>query len=412
MSKSAPLDLEALKNSSDGLDASQNEAIKAQVFEKANRKDEQPKLDEEEDGFKAPLPEKDTEEKAGDKKIDDDAQETEEQKKAREEAEVIAAEAEAEAEAKKTEDDRIKAVEAAKAKVEAERTDEEKAILQQHTAAEEAAKKEAISKEAKEYALENGVSEKAALKEVEHFHNVRNKFKSDPREMSKAIYHLNAKLTQQAQELSAIKNAPKEGELVIGGKTLSKEQVKELFVEKYRKAHPDLTEDLDDDKVFAIADKDFQDRVRAEKSNQMRTMQDKAEKNKQAVIDSLPDADKRFAKSIGVALSRVAPHDLAADDFDAEDYIAWARGQFYHSDLAEAEKRGYDRAIKEKRILGQKPENASGAGGGAPAKKDGASGLTSEEQDRALDMYKSSQVSDAEKFKMFEDFKKSTGQKK
>lgn len=408
--KSSPLDLEALKESSDGLDQSQNEAIKASVFERMNRKDEKPTLEDEEDPFKAPLPEKqDTAEAESEDEDADKAKDNKDDAEPKEDEAKPESDKKADAE---PEEDRSKAIEAVKAKPEAERTEEEKAMLQEHLAAEESARKEAIQRDAKEYALEHGVTEKEALKQVEHFYNVRSKFKDDPKEMSKALYHLNAKLTQQAQELAAIKNAPKEGEVVIGGKKLSKDEFRDLLVEKYREAHRELTDDLDDDKVHALAKKEFDDRVRIESDKRSRHIQDAAEKKKQSILESLPEADKRFAKTIGTALSRVSTADLAAEDFSAEDYIAWARGQFYHSDMADAEKRGYERAMKEKKILGQKPENASGAGSGAPSKKGGGAGLTPDEQDRALDMYKSSTVSDAEKFKMYEDFLKSTGQKK
>ena len=404
------LDTERLQ-ADDGLSPQENEAIQSKVFSEMTKsktsEKKEVKEEEYEDPFKADLSEKNTDKpKKKDEKAEDDAPNKEEEQdseslKAEESAKADSAKAE---EVKKADEEKLKNLESAKAKKDEDRTEDEKTLVRAHEEQAANIRKEDLQKEAKQYALDNGISEKAAQEQVEHFSKVREKFSGDPKEMSKAIYHLHSKFTQVSQELSAIKNAPKEGEIVFNGKKLSKEETRELFIQKYREGNPELSEDLDDDKVYILAKKGYDERVEMLTSQKVQDLQGRAEKARQSVIDSLPAEDKKFSKHVGIALSRVSPDELADPNFDPSDYVWWARGQFYHSDMADAEKRGYERATKEKKILGKSAENTSG-GGSQPAKGGSSTGLTPDEKESALDMYRSSQISDDEKFKMYTDFK-------
>jgi len=395
------LDMEALKDQVEPLSEEQNEAIRESALKSAKAREKADVDDDDEDPFKSPL-----------KKAEDEhVEESEEQKATREAAEAKEKEDQEREETEKAEKEKTKQLEAARAKEEKDLTDDEKTLLKTDDEVKAKAREDERAQDVEAYAEKFGLSEAQATKEVEKIHGVLDKYSRNPKDMAQALYHSNAKLTQAASELAAIKNAPKEGELRIKGKTLSKEETREYLVSKYREYDPELTEGLEDDKVFKLAWEKLVEKQKIAMGEAQKDLKDKAESKRREILEAIPEVDKKFLKDIRGSLYRVSDNDILQDDFEVEDYVRWARGGTYHKDIKAAVDKAVAEALKNKKIVGIQP-GSGGAGAGTPPKKGGSTSLTDEDKETALDMYGSLKVEDSKKFALYEDFKKSQSKKK
>jgi hypothetical protein len=171
--------------------------------------------------------------------------------------------------------------------------------------------------------------------------------------------------------------------------------------------------DLEDEKVYVLAEKEMREKIRIAEEKQAVALKDTAESKRQKLLNELPEADKKFAKDIRGGLYRLSDSEILDDDFDVSDLLCWARGKRYERDIKEAVEKAVVEAQKDKKILGNQGGGTGGGsssqaskGGEAPAK------LSEEDKERALDMYDSLQISQEEKFSMYQKFLKKTAQKK
>ena len=371
------LDPEALKTQ-DKLTPEQEEAIQLEV-----QKEYEPKPDKEDDADK-PAPKKDTGDDDGegdDKSADDKEDEDKDAKKD---------DADPEAGKKDGEEGKEKKEPAA---------DEKKATEEAEKVA-----KEDFEKNVLIYMDENSISEKQAREELEHIGKIQEKYAKDPVKMGKALLNLNRAFSESQSRLKEFTEAPKEGELVINGKKLSVEESREKMVEMYRTAYPKVTEDLDDDKVHELAVSEYKKEYARFMEKQGTEIKAKASTARDEFLKSLKDEDKPFLKDIKVLLDRTADTEIFAKDFDFSDYVYWARGKNFHKVLKEREDAAYKRGLEQKKILGAKPDG-TGAEPKGSAKPGKTVSLTENEKERALAMYQSLSITDAEKFKMFMEYK-------
>lgn len=393
--KSGNLDLSALKEKEGNLPEEVEEQIRQSVIDE-RLKDNNPDDDQDDDDSDE---DKDPDEDTSGEEDGESNEESEEDRIARETKEAKEAQAKTEEEEAAA---KQKLVDDAKAKAEDKRTEEEKKLVQEAEEAEKAQKTEKFEQEVQEYATKNGITEEAARKDVEKIQVVREKYKNDPTEMSRALYHLNKKLSQVTNELSSIKTAPKPGQVKINGKLLSVEETRELLIKNYREQFPEVCEDLPDEKVHVLAEKELTERIRVATEKQQSLNRENAKNRRNELLSELPEQDKAFAKDVAGVLERVADSEVLDEDFDISDYVNWARGKNYHRDIKAAVEKAVKEAREEKKILGKKPEGASGGGQTPPAKKDSASNsLTAAEKERALEMFSSLSVSDEEKYKYY-----------
>lgn len=406
------LDAEALKDQEEPLSEEQNAAIRDNALKSVQKREKEGRTDDDdEDPFKAKItPSKGKK----DSDSDDDGdrgQETAEQKKLREDEEAAEtekqqkAEQEAEAAEKKTK------VDAAMAKKEAERNDDEKALVKEHTESLAAAREAELVSDAQEYAIKFGLTEEQARKEVERIYGIRDNFKGDPKELSKALLHTKSKLTQVEQELAGMKKTPKLTRLKIDGKELSEEDSQRWMVNKFREHNPDLTDGLEDDKVLIMAEKELANAQRVALDKHKQAVKEQAEVKRRDLVDQLPEADKRFAADIKGVLARVDDSELMSEDFDLSEIIYMARGKYYHKHIKEEVEKARAEALKDKKILGKQGGDTS-AGGQTVVKKGTKTSLTPDEQERAMDMYQSLPHTPEEKYALYENFLKETGQRK
>ena len=385
------LDLEALKTESGNLSDEQELALRDQALKELEEPEN--KLDDEEVEEKEEKPEvKKPENKEGDEDDGDDAA-----KKAEKEA---AAKKESEAAKQKTLDEAL-------AKKDEERSAEEKGLVKVHEADLKKKDEEAFTQEAEEYADSENVTIDIAKNRITKIREAIKKFDGDPKKMAKALYHTQAAFARSQNELQAFKNAPKDGEIVIQGKKLSKEEAKEFVVSKYKEAYPEITDGMEDEKVFVLAKKEMQERYKLLSQKQESELKEGAEKKRAEILEKIEDRDKPFAEDVKKALDRVDPAELLDENFSLVDYVFWARGKRYHKDVSEAEKRGYERGLQEKKILGKKGEGASGSGNSGSAKGGKSTpSLNAEQKERALQMFDMQDIPEERKFELYLEYLK------
>lgn len=393
------LDLEALKSESGNLSEEQETALRDQALkeleepEKKDPDDEEPEEKDEKPKAKKP------DEKEGDEGKED--AEDEDAKKAEKEAAATKAEEESK---QKTLDEALK-------KKEDERSEEEKTLVKTHEEDLKKKDEESLVQEAEEYADQENVSLDIAKARIIKIWETVKKFEGDPKKLAKSLYHTQAAFARSQNELKAIKNAPKDGEIVIQGKKLSKDEAKEFVTGKYREAYPEITDGMDDEKVFVLAKKEMAERYKLLSQRQESEMKEGAEKKRAEILESIEERDKPFKDDVKKALERVDPQELLDENFSVLDYVYWARGKKYHASVAEAEKRGYERGLQEKKILGKKGEGASGSGNAGSAKGGKSTpSLNAEQKERALEMFDTPDVSEEKKYELYIEFLKSQGE--
>lgn len=413
-----PTDLlkpEVLEVQGTNLSDAQEEAIREKFVSERTKKPEAtegaaPKEEAEEEEEIDPFKVKLAEEAESDKKAKDEEEkktvETDAEKAAKEAGAIAAAEAEALA---KVEAEKRTKIEEARKKAETELSDEDKVLLKEDSDAKAAARTAEIDKKALDYATKFGLGDEQAKKEVGKIFDMAEKYSKDPIEMAQALYHANAKLSQVSAQLKELNSKPLPDELVIQGKKLSKQESDEMLVGMYRKHNPDISEDLDDEKVVVLARKELAEKVRQVNEQNAIELRSTAEGKRKQILDSLPESEKKFAADLKTALGRVTDSDMVAEDFSPEDYLRWSRGRYYHQDIKEAEARGEKRALANKKIVQVRAGETGGSGGGgsAPKGKSGAITLSDDQKERALQMYDGQPLTDEAKYELFIDFEKS-----
>lgn len=304
---------------------------------------------------------------------------------------------------------RKEALDAALAKKEEERTDEEKALVKANDDEQKRLDEEAFKKEAEEYADQENVPLKVAKERIAKIRDTVKKFEGDPKKIAKALYHTQAAWARSQNELKAIQSAPKNGEIRVNidGKliALEEEPAKSQAIAMFREKKPELTQDLDDEKVFALAKEiivENRKRLIEKRTADIRTA---AEKKREEVLSGIDESDKPFLEDVKKALSQVSDQEILDEEFSPLDYVFWARGKQYHKAVADAEKRGYERGMQEKKILGK--SSGGSASGSSPKKKEGSGGgLTEEQKKEALKMFEEQDISEERKFELYADFLK------
>ncbi len=285
----------------------------------------------------------------------------------------------------------------------------------------------AVEKEISDYAKEHNITVEEAKADFESIAKIQEKYKSDPKQLARANLHLQRLYSKTEEEAKAFKeikaNQPVEevtieavekfmesGKITVGGKSASKEQI----IEAYREANPDLTDTLDDDKVFKLAAKDYHVQVVKSIDSQKSELSIKAKEKRLAIFDSFAEADKKYIPEIKPIIEKVSDSQLMDSAFSLNPYIAYAKGKIFDETVKrfDQEKKDYgekeyQRGLGEAKILGEK--RPPGGGGGAPPKGKETS-LTEEQKKRALEMFDQKEISEAQAYQLYKDYLKETNQ--
>jgi len=271
--------------------------------------------------------------------------------------------------------------------------------------------------EIKAYAEEHKVTEDEARADLESIAKIQEKYKDDPKQLAKANLHLqrlyskteeDAKTQRNAtppQEVTvdAVEKAMADGEIVIDGKKVSQETT----IEAYRKAYPDLTEELEDSKVLKLAAKDFKQAIDKRSVQANVQVSVKAQEKRSSMYDSISKADERFIPDAKSVIEKLSDAQVAHDTFDVNTYIQYVKGNVYDSDIKKIsdEKKDfgakeYKRGLQEAKILGTK----RAPDGKTPVK--GTTALTDAQKKRAEEMYDNPDITKEKAYELYADYLK------
>ena len=270
-----------------------------------------------------------------------------------------------------------------------------------------------FTQEADALSKEKNISVDDAKKELQSYNKIAEKYKNSPKEMAKALLSFQREFNTTKEELKKLKEAPrpsdlKPGEAIINGKVHSAEAVREILVDGYREEHPEVTEGLDDDKVYQLAVVKIKEQREANFKSESAKLSVNAKEKRSKVMTELSDNEKDYSDSIQSLVNETPDHVLMDENWSFEDVKSWARGKHFTNDkLEEIRKEAFKKGREEAEILGIKEKgNSANSSGKAPAKaKTVSSQLTKDEQERARNMYRTEGLTDEQKFEMFLDFK-------
>jgi hypothetical protein len=348
--------------------------------------------------------------------------ETEEEKKTAEDAKKV------EDEAKKKEEEDTAAKEADAQAKEAERlltakpedlSDEDKTKREELVKAQETAKQEQevqdkrvredAEKEIKTYATEHKISEDEARTDLESRGKILEKYKGDPKQLALANLHLqrlyaktqaDLKAEQEATPLKSAKTASIEdyikliddGKVQIKGKTITREEA----ISIYREQFPDISDGVEDVAIIKLVAKELKDGYIKSQEKEIAELSTQAVERRTTLLNSLPEADKKFIPEIQPLLEKYPPAAIMSENFKLDDIVLWAKGKAYDKDIREVGEKEYKRGLQQAKIIGQK-ETPLGTGSQKPKPKSKVT-LTEDQKQRALEMYEGTTFTDEEKF--------------
>lgn len=307
-------------------------------------------------------------------------------------------------------------------------SEEDKAAKTELLKYQEAAKTEAAKKELADYAKEHKITEEQAKEELESIEKIQDKYKRDPKQLAKANLHLQRLYARSEAEFKALKEAKSQpvakevtpegveqwinsGNAILGGKPLTKEAV----LEAYRKAYPDITEEMEDEKVMKLAVKEYAMKINEGVSKEKADRVIKAREKRATLFDSVQEADKKYIEEIKPLIENLTADQLLADTFTIDTYISFAKGQHFDEEVQRLEKekqefgeKEYRRGLAEAKIIGVKRTPGTG---GAPPKVKEAFTLTEAQKKRAVEMFDTPGITEEEAYKLYKEFLTETNQK-
>jgi len=431
------VDIEKLKTQATPLSEEQAEDIRKEAEAEGIKEDAIAA------GEKPPEEEKKTEkepEKPEEKAIAPEG-ETDEEKQARETKEAEEAEEATKAEADKafedaSDEDKGKLITEKEKELEAEEDEEAKKAIEARLGEmkevimtpeqkEEANTKkleDAFSAEVVEYAKTESVSEDEARELLLSEAKFAEKYDNDPKKIARAARNTQVMLGKTQEELKQAKAKPspapiplvglkdviEKGEFEVGGKKISKEK----FISAYRETEPDITEDMEDNKVFPLALKEMKARIEKSMTQNREVLKSEAGKKRTELISKLSEVDKKYLPDIKPLIDETPDAQIMSEQFNLADMVRWAKGGI---DIEKVEKESYAKGLakgkEEAKILGEK--GPVGGTGKKKTKKEAKTGSAAEQlsetdKTRALEMFDNPVAfpTDEDKYKAFLDDKK------
>ena len=280
-------------------------------------------------------------------------------------------------------------------------------------------REETEKKEISLYAQAEGITEEEAAKAITAEKKLAEQYQNDPRKLARtARYWQSQHMKMEARvksESEARERNLGENEILIQGKKTTFDEAKPMMIQAYRNEFADKVADKSDDEVFEIAKTDYKNRVKNYYDSQAKRISDDARSKRAKMVLELPDHAKPFRKEIEESLALLPDAKIAQEDYTPDDIIAWARGRFYTPEkLKELDEAAFKRGQENARILGEKVSVKPGAGSAAkpevPSADKEIDMLTSDQKDRALNMYGDTKNwDDKRKFREYIDTMKETG---
>lgn len=183
------------------------------------------------------------------------------------------------------------------------------------------------------------------------------------------------------------------------GKVVSRD----FMVSAYRKENPDVTEDLDDDRVFALASRELMVSLQEAERRKVEGMKREAESKRTELLSSLGKDDEELKSELEKVLSGISDAAITSESFNFQNYVWWAKGKNAESRERAAYQRGLTKGKESAEIarVNDTPVDKKGP------KAKSAPALTDAQKKRALEMFDGLEATDEEKFSWYmEDMKK------
>jgi hypothetical protein len=396
------IDAETLSNQ-DGLSESQAEAVALEAIAEISAGDKK-KTDEELAAEVAANEGKSKEEGASGKKTDPTAEEL----------------AAAEQEEKLKEEERVLALK------DEESSEEDKTKKAEITKSREEVKTKAQQEEVSAYAKEHNVSEDEARVDLDSIAKIQEKYKGDPKQLAKANLNIQRLYTKAEAEAKVLRDAKPQVpdvtevpiEVLRKGidkgtlKYQDKPITKEAIIERTRKADPELTETMEDEKVFELGLRELKKVIDGSFKQVKAELGTKAAEKRVSILETVPEADKKYVPELKETIERLSDRQVMAEDFELGVYIDYVKGKTFDATVKQLEEdkkafgeKEYKRGLEEAKILGVKrPPN-----GGAP-KGTGKTTLTDEQKKRAKEMFDNPDITEERAFELYIDHLKDIGE--
>lgn len=226
---------------------------------------------------------------------------------------------------------------------------------------------EEFEADVKAYIEKHGVTEKEAREEVEHIYKQLEQYNNDPKQLAKAVLNaqrgyskLEAQLKQVPQpkpvELSAksVKERIESGEWVVPtGKTQDGQQLvkawsKQDVVQWYCKTNPDVTEDLEDSKVFELACREIANHANERARRDQETLPERAKLRRAEILSSVKEhVPEHLVEELTASIKDLSDTDIINPEFDVKYAATFVKGAHFDEEIEKARKEGYEKGLKE-----------------------------------------------------------------
>lgn len=261
-----------------------------------------------------------------------------------------------------------------------------------------------------ELAEKYGVSKEDAesiLKQQKHY-------KNDPNELAKALLNSQRGYSKLEKDFNALKEQSSQPEQ----REYSKNDVKQIILNKqyqidgrfyskddiiteYCRVNSNLTEDLDDDKVFELACREIADLTNKDLRNKQASLPSDARAKRSEIKDSLKDeVPKEYMTEIKETIDNLGDREIMNPQFDVEFLANWIKGGHYSEDIKKVKKEAYEQGLKDGREKASIITPPVGGSNGASTKKASSGNVIKfddEQNDRMDAMFKSTKMSEQER---------------
>lgn len=324
--------------------------------------------------------------------------------------------------AAKEQEEKVKEEERILQAKEEELSAEDKTKKAEITKVREEAKTKTAQQEATDYAKEHNVSEEEAREDLESIAKIQEKYKGDPKQLAKAYLHFQRLHAKTELEMKSLKDAkPKASEIkdipieavekwISEGKVTYKDKpvTKEGVINAYREANPDLTDSMDDDKVFKLAVKEYKQALEKGLELEKSKVATAAKDKRATVFDTVSEADKKYVPEIKPIIENLPDAVIMSEQFDISTYISYAKGKSFDATIKQLEEdkkafgeKEYKRGLEEAKILGSKRPPVGNTPGGK-----GNATLTEEQKQRAREMFDNPDITEEKAYELYKDYLK------
>lgn len=249
----------------------------------------------------------------------------------------------------------------------------------------------------KVYAEKNGITIEEAKADFEANDGVLKKYMDNPEtfphELAKAYRNQQAEYTKSKEHQKQVNANNFASQIIADPKGFINKALdanKDKLLKDFRENNPERSNILTDGAILEELREKGLANLKIEIQNYQSKTQKDAGQKRESLVSSLKDADKPFAAEIKSMLYKLPDSQVADPTFNFKDLIRWAKGDdvVISKMIKDAEDKGYQRAMQEKKILGDANTSKSGATGKTKPKVESKQPtLSGYDQKKAMEMF-------------------------